>query len=130
DQRTAGARGDGYMWAICSAVASLGLVAAVGAVLVLPRKAMLFGTMLVISPLNSLFKILCIALACFTILLRKSEQALRNPGEYLAIVLLATVGLMLLVGSEELLMIFIGLELLGLSLYILVAFDKASVRSA
>jgi len=31
---------------------------------------------------------------------------------------------MLLVGSEELLMIFIGLELTGLSLYVLTAFDK------
>src|SRR6184192_3365481 len=37
---------------------------------------------------------------------------------------------MLLVGSEELLMIFIGLELLGLSLYVLAAFDKADVHSA
>jgi NADH-quinone oxidoreductase subunit N len=37
---------------------------------------------------------------------------------------------MLLVGSEELLMIFIGLELLGLSLYVMVAFDRTDVRSA
>jgi NADH-quinone oxidoreductase subunit N len=37
---------------------------------------------------------------------------------------------MLLVGSEELLMIFIGLELLGLSLYVMAAFDKTDVRSA
>jgi NADH-quinone oxidoreductase subunit N len=37
---------------------------------------------------------------------------------------------MLLVGSEELLMIFIGLELLGLSLYVMAAFDKSDVRSA
>src|SRR5438094_865429 len=37
---------------------------------------------------------------------------------------------MLLVGSEELLMIFIGLELLGLSLYVMTAFDKTDVRSA
>src|SRR6187401_1220894 len=86
--------------------------------------------MLVISPLTSLFKIICLALAFFTILLRQVEKAPRNPGEYLALVLLATVGLMLLVGSEELLMIFIGLELLGLSLYVMAAFDKTDVRSA
>src|SRR5947208_2245536 len=48
----------------------------------------------------------------------------------LALVLFATVGLMLLVGSEELLMIFIGLELLGLSLYVMTAFDKADRTSA
>src|SRR5437660_4969934 len=37
---------------------------------------------------------------------------------------------MLLVGSEELLMIFIGLELTGLSLYVMTAFDKTDIRSA
>jgi NADH-quinone oxidoreductase subunit N len=36
----------------------------------------------------------------------------------------------LLVGSEELLMIFIGLELLGLSLYVMTAFDKIDIFSA
>src|SRR5204863_9257539 len=85
---------------------------------------------LVISPLNSLFKIICIVLAVFTVLMTPSEKSLRNHGEYLAIILLATIGLMLLVGSEEFLMIFIGLELLGLSLYVMAAFDKTDLRSA
>src|SRR6266581_3232179 len=116
--------------AICSIVAALGLVIAAGAVFMLPHNAILFGGMLVISPLNSLFKIICLVLAFFTILLAQSEKSLRNRGEYLAILLLATVGLMLLVGSEELLMIFVGLELLGLSLYIMAAFDKTDLRSA
>src|SRR5216110_543961 len=117
-------------FALCSAVATLGLVFAIGAVLVLPQNATLFGGMLVISPLNSLFKIICIVLAVFTMLMTPSEKSLRNHGEYLAIILLATTGLMLLVGSEEFLMIFIGLELLGLSLYVMAAFDKTDLRSA
>src|SRR5437773_11309357 len=115
---------------ICSGIAALGLVIAIGTVLMLPRDASLFGGMLVITPLTSLFKIICIALAFFTVCLARSEKSLRHPGEYLAIILFATVGLMLLVGSEELLMIFIGLELLGLSLYVMAAFDKTDVRSA
>src|SRR6202047_1411081 len=96
----------------------------------LPRNATLFGGMLVVTPLTSLFKIICIALAFFTVLLACGEPPSRNRAEYLAMILLATVGLMLLVGSEELLMIFIGLELLGLSLYVMAAFDKTDVRSA
>ena len=115
---------------ICSFVAALGLALAIGAVLMLPRNATLFHGMLVISPLNSLFKIICVALAFSTILLAHAKDSLRNHGEYLAIILLATIGLMLLVGSEELLMIFIGLELTGLSLYVMVGFDKTDVRSA
>src|SRR5207247_1862734 len=123
-------RGTSFAIGIYSAIAALGLVIAIGAVLMLPRNATLFGGMLVISPLTSLLKIICVALAFFTVLLTTSEKAPRHPGEYLAIVLLATVGLMLLVGSEELLMIFIGLELLGLSLYVMTAFDKTDIRSA
>ncbi|MEY2601723.1 MAG: NADH-quinone oxidoreductase subunit [Verrucomicrobiota bacterium] len=111
-------------------VAVLGVAVAIGAVLMLPQHANLFGGMLVISPLNSLFKIICLALAIATVPLVSSEKSLRNPGEYIAVLLLGSVGLMLLVGSEELLMIFIGLELLGLSLYVLAAFDKADVHSA
>src|SRR5260370_12443630 len=86
--------------------------------------------MVVIWPLNSLFKIICLALAFFRVLLAHGKNSLRNHGEYLAMVLLATIGLMLLVGSEELLMIFIGLELTGLSLYVMTAFDKTDIRSA
>src|SRR5205823_8516989 len=59
-----------------------------------------------------------------------TADTLRNMAEYRAIILLATVGLMLLVGSEELLMIFIGLELLGLSLYVMTALDKIDIFSA
>ncbi len=114
----------------CAFIAGLGLIVSIGAILLLPDNESLFGGMLVVSPLTSLFKIICIALAFFTILLTQGENAPRHPGEYLALVLLATVGLMLLVGSEELLMIFIGLELLGLSLYVMAAFDKTDVRSA
>ncbi|MEP6698605.1 MAG: NADH-quinone oxidoreductase subunit N [Verrucomicrobiota bacterium] len=111
-------------------VAALGLALAVKAILLLPQNAILFHGMLAITPLSSLFKIICLILAFFTVLLVRAEKSLRHPGEYLAIILLATVGLMLLVGSEELLMIFIGLELTGLSLYILTAFDKAEINSA
>ena len=116
--------------AACGFIAALGLMIAIVGVLLLPPNETLFGGMLVISPLTSLFKIICLALAFFTVLLTQAEKAPRHPGEYLALVLLAAVGLMLLVGSEELLIIFIGLELLGLSLYVLAAFDKMDARSA
>jgi NADH-quinone oxidoreductase subunit N len=128
--RNAGGTSSARSAGLCSFVAVLGLAVAIGAVVMLPRNATLFAGMLVITPLTSLFKIICMALAFFTVLLTTSEKSLRHRGEYLAIVLLATVGLMLLVGSEEFLMIFIGLELLGLSLYVMAAFDKSDLRSA
>ncbi|PYJ10957.1 MAG: NADH-quinone oxidoreductase subunit N [Verrucomicrobia bacterium] len=115
---------------ICSAVAAAGILCASAAILLLPEQATLFRGMLVISPLTSLFKIICLALAFFTVILARGSCTPRHRGEYLALLLLATIGLLLLVGSEELLMIFIGLELTGLSLYVMAGFDKTDQRSA
>ena len=114
---------------LCSGVAAAGLLFASSAVLMLPAQASLFNGMLVVTPLVSLFKVICIALAFFTVILARQLNT-PHHGEYLALLLLATVGLMLLVGSEELLVIFIGLELTGLSLYVMAAFDKTDLRSA
>jgi NADH-quinone oxidoreductase subunit N len=114
---------------ICSGVAAAGLLFASSAVFMLPAQATLFNGMLVITPLVCLFKVICLALAFFTVILARQAE-FKHHGEYLALLLLATVGLMLLVGSEEFLVIFIGLELTGLSLYVMAAFDKSDVRSA
>ncbi len=117
--------------AFVTAIAAAGLIASAGAVLLLPGNATLFGGMLVITPLTSLFKIVCLVLAAFAVLLAHGDSSTRpHYAEYLAMILLGTTGLLLLVGSEELLMIFIGLELTGLSLYIMTAFDKSDLRSA
>lgn len=116
--------------AFSSFIAILGIAFAVVTLIRLPRYAVLFNGMIVISPLTSFFKIICLVLVFFTVLLAQSEKSLRNHAEYLAILLFAAVGLMLLVGSEELLTIFIGLELLGLSLYVLTAFDKTDLHGA
>ena len=118
----------------CSFIAIIGLGLAVVAVLLLPPNVSAFSGMLTISPLNSLFQVICIGLGAVSVFLAQSESSARSEGgnhsEYLTMLLLATIGLMLLVSSEELLMIFIGLELTGLSLYILTAFNRAEVRSA
>src|SRR5437762_246220 len=122
------AAGTAAVTRFCTLVGALGLIIAIEAIVLLPSRANLFHGMLVISPLNSLFQIVCLVLAFFTVLLASRDTP--NYGEYLAIVLLATIGLLLLVSSEELLMIFIGLELTGLSLYLMTAFDKTDIRSA
>lgn len=116
---------------LTTAIAAAGLVLAAVAVVRLPEQATFGGGMLVVSPLSSLFKLICLTLALLTVLLAHSgSDSRRHHPEYLALLLLGTVGLLLLVGSEELLMIFIGLELTGLSLYLITAFDKSDPRSA
>jgi NADH-quinone oxidoreductase subunit N len=53
-----------------------------------------------------------------------------HVGEYYAVLLLGSVGLMFLVGTADLLVIFVSLELASLSLYILAGFSKDSPDSA
>ena len=119
----------GIRW-LCPVVAAAGLIGSAVAVLALPTQAGLPHEMLVIDPLTSMFKVICLALALFTVLSASGDSARPNNGEYFAMILLAAVGLLILVGTENLLMIFVGLELIGLSLYVLCAFDKTSPRSA
>src|SRR5205814_5424465 len=89
-------------------VAVLGVAIAIGAVLMLPQHANLFGGMLIISPLNSLFKIICLALAIATVTLVSSARSLRNPGVSLALLLFCSFVLLLLVRRYELVSIFSG----------------------
>jgi NADH-quinone oxidoreductase subunit N len=53
-----------------------------------------------------------------------------HVGEFVLLLLVATAGMMFLAGTEDLLVLFISLELLSLSLYILAAFDKRSAQSS
>jgi len=53
-----------------------------------------------------------------------------NRGEFHALVLFATAGMMLMAGARDLLMVFIGLELMSIAIYVLVGFDRLDERSA
>ncbi|MDB6066057.1 MAG: dehydrogenase subunit [Pedosphaera sp.] len=90
----------------------------------------LFKLMFVDDPLTRLVKVGLLALTVCTIVLSMEGSFTAHIGEYLSLVLLATVGMMLMVSSMDLLMIFISLELTSLSLYILTAFNKRSIKSA
>ena len=88
------------------------------------------GGMLVVDPLTQLVKQALLVLTVFTALVSLDSTFTDHVGEYFALLLLATVGMMFLVSAENLLMIFIALELTSLSLYILTAFNKRNSRSA
>ena len=86
--------------------------------------------LLVVDPLTQLVKQGVLVLTLFTAWISIDSTFTDHTGEYFALLLLATVGMMFLVSAENLLMIFISLELLSLSLYILTAFNKRNLRSA
>jgi NADH-quinone oxidoreductase subunit N len=52
-----------------------------------------------------------------------------NHGEFYALVLLSTAGMMLLVAATDLLALFLGLELMSIPIYVLAGFDRRKLRS-
>jgi NADH-quinone oxidoreductase subunit N len=85
---------------------------------------------LVATPLVAAAQIGILILTALVLLLSVKAEFSRNPGEFVAIVLLATTGMMLVTAARDLLVIFVALELLSLSLYVLTAFAKSSAQSA
>jgi NADH-quinone oxidoreductase subunit N len=71
-----------------------------------------------------------LVLTALTLFLLVDNNFTRNSGEYVAVVLMSAAGGLLIAAAQDLLVIFIGLELLSLGLYILTAFAKFSPRSA
>ena len=69
-------------------------------------------------------------LTALTLMLLINTGFTRHASEYVAVVLMSAAGGLLITAAQDLLVIFIGLELLSLGLYILTAFAKTSSRSA
>jgi NADH-quinone oxidoreductase subunit N len=111
-------------------ISCIGCLVAIVQMLMVPQQASVFDGMLVISPQTQMVQIALLVMAMLVILLSIDSTFTPHIGEYLALILFATTSMMFLVSSENILLIFISLELLSLSLYILAAFNKQSVRSA
>ena len=77
------------------------------------------------------FKIVFLVAAAITVLMsvRYLEIEGASPGEYYFLILCATLGMMIMAGGIDLITIFIGLETMAVSFYILAGFIKPSQRS-
>ena len=86
-----------------------------------------FSSMFFNDPLSLFFKIIFLGAAFLAI--ASSFDIIRNKivnhrGEYFGLILLSTVGMMFLSSSNELLSLYIGLELTTIPLFVLAAFYK------
>jgi NADH-quinone oxidoreductase subunit N len=71
-----------------------------------------------------------LVLTALTLLLFIDSIFTKHVGEFVAVVLMAASGGLFVAAARDLLVIFIGLELLSLGLYIMTAFAKSSGKSA
>jgi len=107
--------------------------AAAGAAIVLSPASTPAGYldgMLLLNPVSQLVKVVILLLTICTVLISIESKFTDHAGEYFALLLLATVGMMFLVSTENMLLIFVSLELLSLVLYVMTAFNKQNIKSA
>ena len=89
-----------------------------------------FGT-LVLDPFSIYFFYLFLVGAAVAVLIsiRYLEIERENHGEFYALLLFAVIGMMCMAAGYDLVLIFIGLELMAISTYILVGFLRSNQRS-
>jgi NADH-quinone oxidoreductase subunit N len=119
-----------FRGSVAALLSLAGCVAAIASILHTPQSANVLDGMLVLNPLAQRMQIALLILAMLTILMFLGSTFTQHVSEYVALILLATISMMFLVCTQNLLLIFLALELLSLSLYILTAFNKSSARSA
>ena len=115
-----------------------GYVALVGTVLAFVPLFPLIGSrsegffgMVVADPFAIFFKALFLLVAFFTVLisLDYTEREGVAFGEYYVLVLFASVGMMLMAAGANLIVIFLGLEIMSISIYVLVGITRDDPRS-
>ena len=111
-------------------LSTVGLVTAMLLVVFGENSADLLAGALVLTPVSQFLKLVLLLLTIATAWLCCDSDFTDHVGEFLALLLLAATGMMLLISTENLLMIFVSLELVSLSLYVMTAFNKRSARSA
>jgi NADH-quinone oxidoreductase subunit N len=95
------------------------------------REGMAFANVFVTDRLTATMKALVLVGAAIAILMSRAyfEQAKVWRFEYPLLVALATLGMMLMISANDLMALYVGLELQSLALYVIAAFQRDTVRS-
>ncbi len=112
-------------WIILS-VAVLGLLLSAAATFITSgNNQILFGGMLKLNQISLFFDMLYIFIGLITLIFSQGyleKRGSKSRGEYPALILFAVIGMMLMTRANDLVIVFLGLELLSISLYVLVGF--------
>lgn len=118
---------DGLAWLSLGTLAiCMGLTASQ-----MSHPATAFGGLVVIDPYGAFWKLLLYFVTGLTVLLSFSylKEERLYVGEYYGFVLLALCGMMVMVSAADLLTIYLGTELMSLSLYVMAGLKRSEPRS-
>ena len=95
------------------------------------RSVLTFSNMFVDDQLSDLLKFLTYGSVVTVLVYSRGYLKARNldKAEFYLLVLFATLGMMVMISANHLLTLYLGIELLSLSLYALVAIDRDSARA-
>ena len=112
------------------AAVCIGSVAVVAAMLI-NGYGTTFGGMFVSDGYSTFFKLIFIINVVLSVLISVKYIAIEkvNYGEYYGLILFSTVGMMLMASAGDLIVLYLGLELMALSTYVLAGFIRHNVKS-
>jgi NADH-quinone oxidoreductase subunit N len=114
---------------VASAVATIGMWGGTGGAP--PSVEQPWGGMIALDPLRLSFTLVFIVVSALTVLVSMIwvEWEGLPAGEFHTLLLFATVGMMLMAAGNDLVMIFLGLEILSIATYVMAGFRRSDVRS-
>jgi NADH-quinone oxidoreductase subunit N len=113
-------------------MAVLGAFLLAGVLTVASPEGTAFGGQYVADDFSAFMKLLALAGAALGLLLALdwNEREKLSRFEFPVLVLFATLGMMVMISANDLMTVYLGLELLSLPLYVIAAFDRDNPRSA
>jgi NADH-quinone oxidoreductase subunit N len=118
---------------VAGALSLAGLVGAAAAVISLWGRDgdTSFGGMLITDHFRLFFSMIFLIVTFLTVLisLRWVEDESLPTGEYFALLMFATTGMLFMAGANDLVMIFLGLEITSISTYVLCGYRRRDTRS-
>src|SRR5437667_7579487 len=96
-----------------------------------PPQRTAFNGMIVLDELRLSFTLIFLVVALLTILISSVwiETEKLPAGEFHSLLLFATTGMMLMASAGDLVIVFLGLEILSIATYVLAGFRRTDVRS-
>lgn len=90
-----------------------------------------FSNMFKMSPYGNFFSILFMTSALITIIFSKDYliRDMAHQGEYYALILLSTTGMIFMATAADLIILFLGIELMSVCLYVLAGFTRKKLKS-
>ena len=119
-------------WTAALSIAALLITAVLAAGVEVSGPVTALGGMFLVDAMSQALKV--VALVIVAVVFVYSVEYMRHrgilKGEYFVLGLFATLGILVLISAASLVTVYLGLELLSLCLYAMVAFDRDSGRAA